>query len=162
MCGVAALLLGDASKRACGQLIDASYLLQHRGQDACGIVTSDHQTNSYLHRATGLVTNVFATPQSAEKLKGHMGMAHCKSIKEDPHYAFSQTFDLTVLFHLIVRYPTTNSYGATEAQPITSKAVPGIYIAHASAIPDSKLNYVRLIILTVKLEWEPPQCTGGS
>jgi amidophosphoribosyltransferase len=92
MCGVAALLLADASKRACGQLIDASYLLQHRGQDACGIVTSDHHTNSYLHRATGLVTNVFATPQSAEKLKGHMGMAHCKSIKYESPVTLSHRY----------------------------------------------------------------------
>ena len=57
MCGI----VGVISKTPVNQLIyDALLLLQHRGQDAAGIVTM-HDDKCYMHKARGMVRDVFRT-----------------------------------------------------------------------------------------------------
>jgi amidophosphoribosyltransferase len=57
-------------------LLEASFLLQHRGQDACGIATCDMTGNITRHRDIGLATEVFANPRKIEELYGHIGLLH--------------------------------------------------------------------------------------
>ena len=57
MCGI----IGVLSKLPVNQLIyDSLLLLQHRGQDAAGIVTMQG-TKCYMHKANGMVRDVFRT-----------------------------------------------------------------------------------------------------
>ena len=51
-------------------------MLQHRGQDAAGIVTADGRT-FHMHKDRGLVRDVFRT-RDMRALTGHMGIAHCR------------------------------------------------------------------------------------
>ena len=69
MCGIA----GVVSQSPVNQLIyDALLLLQHRGQDAAGIATN--QGNKfYMHKANGLVRDVFRT-RNMRSLLGNMGI----------------------------------------------------------------------------------------
>ena len=57
MCGI----VGVISKVPANQLVyDALLLLQHRGQDAAGIVTMQG-TRCFMHKASGMVRDVFRT-----------------------------------------------------------------------------------------------------
>lgn len=51
------------------------HALQHRGQEACGIVSYDGQ-NYYAHKALGLVDSTFSDAGVIEKLKGHAAIGH--------------------------------------------------------------------------------------
>ena len=98
MCGISGVALADTRSNthpqsrtgiektiwhpnaAALELLEASYCLQHRGQDACGIATVDHYENR-VHRLTGLglLTDVFNPSTGAENLmevKGELGVAH--------------------------------------------------------------------------------------
>jgi amidophosphoribosyltransferase len=86
------------------QLIyDALLLLQHRGQDAAGIATSQG-SNFSMHKANGLVRDVFRT-RNMRSLPGNMGIGQC-------------------------RYPTAGSSSEEEAQPFYVNAPFGIVLAH--------------------------------
>ena len=101
MCGI----VGVMSQTAVNQLIyDALLLLQHRGQDAAGIVTM--QDNKYfMHKARGMVRDVFRT-RNMRALGGNMGLGQ-------------------------VRYPTAgNAYSEEEAQPFYVNAPYGIVLVH--------------------------------
>lgn len=50
------------------------YALQHRGQESTGICTSDG-THHYLHKAMGLVNDVF-TAEQLDALPGHIAVGH--------------------------------------------------------------------------------------
>lgn len=50
------------------------FALQHRGQEASGIVTCDGN-NMYTHKGAGLVSNVYKE-EDIDKLKGHIGIGH--------------------------------------------------------------------------------------
>lgn len=52
------------------------YSLQHRGQEAAGIVSADGE-HSYLHKALGLVNDVFK-PEKLEELRGHLAIGHTR------------------------------------------------------------------------------------
>lgn len=52
------------------------YSLQHRGQEAAGIVSADGST-THLHKALGLVNDVFQ-PESLEQLPGHLAIGHTR------------------------------------------------------------------------------------
>lgn len=52
------------------------FALQHRGQEACGIATSDGK-DIYFHKALGLVTEVF-NEHIMKELKGHIGIGHVR------------------------------------------------------------------------------------
>jgi amidophosphoribosyltransferase len=101
MCGI----VGAISKAPVNQLIyDALLLLQHRGQDAAGIVTMQG-TQCFMHKARGMVKDVFRT-RNMRALPGPVGLGQ-------------------------VRYPTAgNSFNEEEAQPFYVNAPYGIVLVH--------------------------------
>jgi amidophosphoribosyltransferase len=101
MCGI----VGVASSAPVNQLIyDALLLLQHRGQDAAGIVTQ-LGTKFYMHKAKGMVRDVFRT-RNMRALPGNIGLGQ-------------------------VRYPTAgNAFSEEEAQPFYVNAPFGIVLVH--------------------------------
>jgi amidophosphoribosyltransferase len=101
MCGI----VGVISKQPVNQLIyDALLLLQHRGQDAAGIVTM-LDTKCFMHKARGMVRDVFRT-RNMRGLPGPVGLGQ-------------------------VRYPTAgNAYSEEEAQPFYVNAPFGIVLVH--------------------------------
>jgi len=101
MCGI----VGVISKQPVNQLIyDALLLLQHRGQDAAGIVTM-LDTKCFMHKARGMVKDVFRT-RNMRALPGTVGLGQ-------------------------VRYPTAgNAYSEEEAQPFYVNAPFGIVLVH--------------------------------
>ena len=100
MCGI----VGIHGTGAVNQpLYDALTVLQHRGQDAAGIVTSDGGRLS-MRKANGLVRDVFQQ-EHMERLQGHHGIGH-------------------------VRYPTAGSSSVAEAQPMYVNSPYGIALAH--------------------------------
>lgn len=56
MCGVIGILLADREAQVSPELYDGLTILQHRGQDAAGIATSDGR-KMYLRKDKGLVRN---------------------------------------------------------------------------------------------------------
>jgi amidophosphoribosyltransferase len=101
MCGI----VGVISRAPVNQLIyDSLLLLQHRGQDAAGIVTMQG-TKCYMHKARGMVRDVFRT-RNMRGLPGSVGLGQ-------------------------VRYPTAGSaYSEEEAQPFYVNAPYGIVLVH--------------------------------
>ena len=101
MCGI----VGVVSNAPVNQLIyDALLLLQHRGQDAAGIVTQQER-KFFMHKAKGLVKDVFRT-RNMRGLPGNCGLGQ-------------------------VRYPTAgNAYSEEEAQPFYVNAPFGIVLVH--------------------------------
>ncbi len=101
MCGIFAIV----DQAPVNQLIyDALLLLQHRGQDAAGIVTH-HGRQFFMHKARGMVRDVFRT-RNMRALPGHSGLGQ-------------------------VRYPTAgNADSEEEAQPFYVNAPFGIVLAH--------------------------------
>jgi amidophosphoribosyltransferase len=101
MCGI----VGVISQAPVNQLIyDALLLLQHRGQDAAGIVTMQGN-KCFMHKARGMVRDVFRT-RNMRALPGTTGLGQ-------------------------VRYPTAgNAYSEEEAQPFYVNAPFGIVLVH--------------------------------
>jgi amidophosphoribosyltransferase len=101
VCGI----VGVISKSPVNQLLyDALLLLQHRGQDAAGIVTMQG-TKCFMHKARGMVRDVFRT-RNMRALPGTVGLGQ-------------------------VRYPTAgNAYNEEEAQPFYVNAPFGIVLVH--------------------------------
>jgi amidophosphoribosyltransferase len=101
MCGI----VGLVSSGPVNQLIyDALLLLQHRGQDAAGIVTQ-MGTKFFMHKAKGMVRDVFRT-RNMRSLPGNVGLGQ-------------------------VRYPTAgNAFSEEEAQPFYVNAPFGIVLVH--------------------------------
>ncbi|AFP85003.1 amidophosphoribosyltransferase [secondary endosymbiont of Ctenarytaina eucalypti] len=101
MCGI----VGIAGFMPVNQSIyDALTVLQHRGQDAAGIVTIDALNCFHLHKENGLVKDVFEASHM-QRLQGNIGLGH-------------------------VRYPTAGSSCASEAQPFYVNSPFGITLAH--------------------------------
>ena len=101
MCGI----VGVISKAPANQLVyDALLLLQHRGQDAAGIVTMQG-TKCFMHKERGMVRDIFRT-RNMRALPGPVGLGQ-------------------------VRYPTAgNAYSEEEAQPFYVNAPFGIVLVH--------------------------------
>ena len=101
MCGI----VGVVSSAPVNQLIyDALLLLQHRGQDAAGIVTQQ-ENKFFMHKAKGMVKDVFRT-RNMRALPGNCGLGQ-------------------------VRYPTAgNAFSEEEAQPFYVNAPFGIVLVH--------------------------------
>ncbi|ESK40151.1 amidophosphoribosyltransferase [Acinetobacter nectaris] len=100
MCGV----VGIAGKSPVNQLLfDALTMLQHRGQDAAGMVTCEND-RLFLRKDNGLVRDVFHT-RHMRALRGNYGIGH-------------------------VRYPTAGSSSSAEAQPFYVNSPYGITLAH--------------------------------
>lgn len=101
MCGV----VGIVSTRPVAQgLYNALTVLQHRGQDAAGIVTWSEEHGLKQRKSNGLVRGVFRQ-RHMESLKGHVGIGH-------------------------VRYPTAGGAKSSEAQPFYVNSPYGICLAH--------------------------------
>jgi len=100
MCGI----VGIVGKTNVNQaLYDALTVLQHRGQDAAGIVTYQDD-RFFLRKDNGLVKDVFRT-RHMRRLVGNVGIGH-------------------------VRYPTAGSSTSAEAQPFYVNSPYGITLAH--------------------------------
>ena len=92
MCGI----VGVISKAPVNQLIyDALLLLQHRGQDAAGIVTMQG-TKCFMHKARGMVRDVFRT----RNMRGLAGqVAHVAGAKHVAHHAARLVHEAAVVLH---------------------------------------------------------------
>lgn len=100
MCGIVGMVGRSDVKH---DLYDALTVLQHRGQDAAGIVTCQNDRLN-LRKSNGLVRDVFRQ-QHIDRLAGKMGIAHC-------------------------RYPTAGTSSSAEAQPMYVNSPFGIALAH--------------------------------
>lgn len=101
MCGI----LGVVAKNLVNQILyDGLLVLQHRGQDAAGIVTAEG-AGFHMHKGAGMVRDVFRT-RNMRALVGHAGIAH-------------------------TRYPTAGSaWSAAESQPFYVNSPFGIVLGH--------------------------------
>lgn len=100
MCGIIGIV---GTQNVNQDLYDGLTVLQHRGQDAAGIVTCDKRRLS-LRKDNGLVRDVFHT-RHMMGLQGSMGIGH-------------------------VRYPTAGCFSSAEAQPFYVNSPFGISLAH--------------------------------
>ncbi|MCZ2103473.1 MAG: amidophosphoribosyltransferase [Burkholderiales bacterium] len=109
MCGI----VGVVSRAPVNQLIyDALLLLQHRGQDAAGIVTQEGR-KFFMHKAKGMVRDVFRT-RNMRALPGSVGLGQ-------------------------VRYPTAgNAASEEEAQPFYVNAPFGIVMVHNGNLTNAR------------------------
>jgi glutamine phosphoribosylpyrophosphate amidotransferase len=79
VCGILGLLLHSPTQDAAVEICEGLSLLQHRGQDACGIVTCGSKGRFYQCKANGMVRDVF-DKKTVSKLIGSMGIGHGTSI----------------------------------------------------------------------------------
>ncbi|WP_456404250.1 amidophosphoribosyltransferase [Thiolapillus sp.] len=100
MCGIVGIVGREPVNQS---LYDALLVLQHRGQDAAGIVTCE-DGKLHLRKNNGLASDVFKTEHMI-RLRGHMGVGH-------------------------VRYPTAGCSSSAEAQPFYVNSPYGIVLAH--------------------------------
>ena len=75
MCGILGLLLHDPALNAAPEICEGLSLLQHRGQDACGIITGGPRGRLYQCKANGMVRDV-CTQEAIARLIGGMGIGH--------------------------------------------------------------------------------------
>ncbi|MGF1644655.1 MAG: amidophosphoribosyltransferase [Thiotrichales bacterium] len=101
MCGIVGIVSRQGAVNQ--ELYDALTVLQHRGQDAAGIVTCK-ENQLFLRKDNGLVRDVFHT-RHMTRLIGSMGIGH-------------------------VRYPTAGSPSSAEAQPMYVNSPFGIALGH--------------------------------
>jgi len=107
MCGV----VGIVGQSPVNQLLyDALTVLQHRGQDAAGIVT-ESEGKFYLRKSNGLVRDVFRN-RHMQSLVGNIGIGH-------------------------VRYPTAGTSSTAESQPFYVNSPYGIVLAHNGNLTNS-------------------------
>jgi amidophosphoribosyltransferase len=109
MCGI----VGVIAHTPVNQLLyDGLLLLQHRGQDAAGIVTSEGPI-FHMYKGPGLVTNVFRT-RNMRDLMGAAGIGHC-------------------------RYPTAGSaFSELESQPFYVNSPFGVTLGHNGNLTNSE------------------------
>jgi amidophosphoribosyltransferase len=107
MCGIIGIVAHSPVNQA---IYDGLTVLQHRGQDAAGIITSDGQ-RLHLRKDNGLVRDVFHT-RHMRRLKGTMGIGH-------------------------VRYPTAGCQSSAEAQPFYVNSPYGVSLAHNGNLTNS-------------------------
>jgi amidophosphoribosyltransferase len=100
MCGIVGIVAKSPVNQ---QLYDALTVLQHRGQDAAGIMTADGG-ELFASKGRGLVRDVFGQ-REMDSLRGHFGIAH-------------------------VRYPTAGGNSDSEVQPFYVNAPYGICLGH--------------------------------
>ena len=99
MCGFIGVIGVDDAVR---EVYDGLVAIQHRGQDAAGIITYDGKF--HVKKGEGLVRDIFSTA-NIERLRGRLAVGH-------------------------VRYPTVGSGGGEDAQPFTVNFPFGVCMAH--------------------------------
>ena len=107
MCGIVGIL---SHQTVAAELYDSLIHLQHRGQDAAGIMTCSERFHS--HMGQGLVREIF-TPENIQRLPGTLGIAHN-------------------------RYPTAGGYSVDEIQPFWIGSPYGIAMAHNGNLTNYK------------------------
>ena len=107
MCGIVGMVARSPVNQA---IYDGLTVLQHRGQDAAGIITCDGG-RLHLRKNNGLVRDVFHTRHML-RLYGNMGIGH-------------------------VRYPTAGCESSAEAQPFYVNSPYGISLAHNGNLTNS-------------------------
>ncbi|MEA2094439.1 MAG: amidophosphoribosyltransferase [Pseudomonadota bacterium] len=100
MCGIIGIV---AHGQVNQDIYDGLTVLQHRGQDAAGIMTCEG-SHLHLRKSNGLVRDAFHTRHMLH-LRGNMGIGH-------------------------VRYPTAGCESSAEAQPFYVNSPYGIGLAH--------------------------------
>lgn len=108
MCGIVGLLSDGPVNQS---IYDALTILQHRGQDAAGIMTCENQC-LHLRKSNGLVRDVVAQRHML-RLKGNMGIGH-------------------------VRYPTAGAKSPAESQPFYVNSPFGLSIVHNGNLVNSR------------------------
>jgi amidophosphoribosyltransferase len=99
MCGIVGII---GEREAAPEIYDSLIQLQHRGQDAAGIITCNE--GLHLKKGTGLVRDIFQA-RHMERLKGKIGIGH-------------------------TRYPTSGDRIGDEVQPFWTSVPDGIAFAH--------------------------------
>jgi amidophosphoribosyltransferase len=102
MCGIVGIVSGSG-QYVNQEIYDSLTILQHRGQDAAGIVTTENG-RFYQRKDNGMVKDVFRTRHMRD-LHGTTGIGH-------------------------VRYPTAGSSSSAEAQPFYVNSPYGIAMGH--------------------------------
>jgi amidophosphoribosyltransferase len=100
MCGVVGII--STQKPVAGELYDSLIHLQHRGQDAAGIMT--YNQRFHVKKGAGLIRDIFDEKNMA-RLLGNIGIGH-------------------------TRYPTVGGFSVEEAQPVMTHVPYGIAMAH--------------------------------
>lgn len=101
MCGVVGLVSSEPVNQS---IYNALTVMQHRGQDAAGIVTWSDESGLKMRKSNGLVRDVFRSKHMLS-LDGNVGIGH-------------------------VRYPTAGGSKSSEAQPFYVNSPYGICLAH--------------------------------
>ena len=107
MCGIIGMVAHSPVNQA---IYDGLTVLQHRGQDAAGIITCEGG-HLHLRKNNGLVRDVFHTRHMMRML-GNMGIGH-------------------------IRYPTAGCESSAEAQPFYVNSPYGISLAHNGNLTNS-------------------------
>ena len=115
MCGIVGI---SAETNIAAEIYDSLLMLQHRGQDAAGMVVCDSQDRLHSRKSMGYVRDVFQQ-RHMSKLIGNYGIGH-------------------------VRYPTAGGAGKEFAQPMYVNSPYGISIAHNGNLTNSKELAVQL------------------
>ncbi len=108
MCGIIGLIGPNPANQ---EIYDGLTVLQHRGQDAAGILTCDG-SRVYLRKDNGLVRDVFHTRHMLQ-LQGNMGIGH-------------------------VRYPTAGCDSRAEAQPFYVNSPFGLALGHNGNLTNTR------------------------
>jgi amidophosphoribosyltransferase len=103
-CGILGLLLSDPAGISSAELLEGTHYLQHRGQDAAGIITCGPGGRLYMCKGNGMARDVFTQPRM-NGLVGNMGVAH-------------------------LRYPTAGGFANSEAQPFYVNSPYGLVLSH--------------------------------
>ena len=115
MCGIVGI---SAETNVAAEIYDSLLMLQHRGQDASGMVVCDAQDKLNSRKSMGYVRDVFQQ-RHMNKLIGNYGIGH-------------------------VRYPTAGGAGKEFAQPMYVNSPYGISMVHNGNLTNSKELGVQL------------------
>ena len=116
MCGIIGIV-GRNNVHVNQLIYDGLTVLQHRGQDAAGIMT-DFDGQFRLRKSKGLVSDIFYT-RHMRRLQGHIGIGH-------------------------VRYPTAGSSSRSEAQPFYVNSPYGLGLAHNGNLTNASELQIQL------------------
>jgi len=109
MCGIVGI---SAEANVAGDIYDALLMLQHRGQDAAGMVVCNSEGKLNSRKSMGYVRDAFQQ-RHMNKLIGNYGIGH-------------------------VRYPTAGGAGKEFAQPMYVNSPYGISLAHNGNLTNSE------------------------